>query len=211
MTSRKPILLLLLPILLLVLSSCASTSLVHVWKDEAYNDTIKRVLVIGVTKKELYKRSFEDEFVRQFKEQGIDAVAAFRVLPIKKKLDKKEIRAKVEELGIDAVLVTRLVDKKTVETYFPPRIERVYRGPYYGPRHHHNLHGYYERSYDIVTVPGYTLVEKFIILETNIYDAETEEIIWAVSTETSLGEPSNKLIESLIELLVANLKEHQML
>jgi hypothetical protein len=210
--SRKTVVhLFLLAVALTLLSSCASTSLTHVWKDATYSDRIERVLVIGVTKNELYKRSFEDEFVSQFKANGVDAVAAFRVLPIKKKLDKAEINAKVKELGIDTVLVTRLVDRKTVETYFPPRVEKVYRGPYFGPRHHHNLHGYYRQSYDVVTHPGYTLVEKFIILETNLYNAETEEIIWSVSSETSLGAPSNKLIKSLIELLVENLKEHSML
>ncbi len=195
----------------LLLSSCASSSLKHVWKDATYTDRIERVLVIGVTKNEMYKRSFEDEFVSQFKANGVDAIASFRVLPIKKKLDKAEIRAKVKELNIDTVLVTRLVDKKTVETYFPPTVKIVDRGPYYGPNHHHDLHGYYGQSYDVVTYPGYTLVEKFIVLETNLYNAATEEIVWSVSTETSLGEPSNKLIKSLIELLMANLKEQNML
>ena len=201
---------------LMMLSSCTSTSLLHVWKDEFYNNSINRVLVIGVTQKEIIKRSFEDEFVSQFKARGVDAVAAFRVLPLNKKLEKDEIRAKVKELNIDAVLVTRLVDRKTVETYVPTRVERIYRGPYYrgpyfGPRHHHNLHGYYGRSYDIVTIPGYTLVEKFIILESKLYNAETEEIFWSVSSETSLQGPLNKRIKSLVDMLVANLIELQIL
>ena len=196
---------------LLMLTSCASTSLLHVWKDDAYSGEIKRVLIIGVTKKDNIKRSFEDEFVSQFKAKGVDAVAAFRVLPSKKKLDKDEIRAKVKELDIDTVLVTRLVDRKTLETYIPTRVEVIERGPYFGPDYYHNLHGYYGQSFDIITTPGYTLVEKYIILETNLYDAKTDEIFWSVSSETYLGEPSNRLIKSLIKKLVENLTELKIL
>ncbi len=209
--NRKPVIFIFFTVIALLLSSCASTSLVHVWKDEAHLNKIRSVLIIGVTNKQYIKRSFEDEFVSQFKAKGINAVAAFRVLPSNKKLEKEEIRLKAKELNIDTVLVSRLVERKTVETYIPPRVEIVDRGPYFGPHHHHNLHNYYRRSFDIVTIPGYTIVEKFIVLETNLYDAKTEEIFWSVLSETSLGEPSNKRITSLVTSLVANLTELEML
>lgn len=210
--NRKPIVLFfLMGIALMMLSSCSSTYLSNVWKDESYNNTIKRVLIIGVAERDYMRAKFEDEFVRQFKERGVDAIAAYRVLTSNKKLDKEDIRSKVKELNIDTVLVTRLVDTETVKTYVPP-IPAMPRGPYYGAqRHYNNLHGFYGASFDVVSTPGYTLVEEFVILETNLYDAETEEIIWTVSSETLMGETSSRLIKSLVKQLVANLKELKML
>jgi hypothetical protein len=215
--NRKPIVLFfLIGIALMMFSSCASSSLLTTWKDESYNSTLKRVLIIGVFKRDYMRPKFEEEFVRQFKAKGVDAVSAYRVLPSTKELEKNEIRLKVNELNIDAVLVTRLVDERTVETYIHPTQMIVarprYARPYYGGyANYNNLHGFYGGSVQVINTPGYTLVEKFVVLETNLYDAKTEEIIWNVTSETLLGETSSKLVKSLVKQLVANLNEMKML
>lgn len=209
---RKPIVFLsLMAIALMMLSSCATTKLYNAWKDESYGGPIKRVLIIGVAKRPYIKKWFEDEFVRQFKAKGVDAFAAYRVLPSDKKLKKDKIRSKVKELNIDTVLVTRLVDRRTVKTHVPADVIVVPSGPYMGAHHYRNLHSYYGHGFDVITTPGYTIEEKFVMLESNIYDAKTEKIVWTVASETLLGDPSNRLIRSLVKILIKNLTELKMI
>ena len=103
----------------IMISSCATTELNTVWRDDNYSGKIKKVLVIGVIKRPALRRSFEQEFVQQLKTRGTDAVASFTVLAADEEVDKNIIASKLKELNADGVLITRLIDKKTVETYIP--------------------------------------------------------------------------------------------
>jgi len=104
---------------LLLLPSCATTKLTSLWRDETYRDHPRKILVIGMLKTPANQRILEDEMVRQLKARGTDAVASYTVLPEQVQANKETITAKMNELGADAVLISRLMDKKSVTTYVP--------------------------------------------------------------------------------------------
>jgi len=96
-------------------------TLTSVWKDPRIKaDRSGKSLLLELPDKPAIKRLYEDEFVRELKLKGVDAVPAYSVLPAEGVADKEMIRSKVTELTIDAILLTRMVDKKTVDTYYPP-------------------------------------------------------------------------------------------
>ena len=101
----------LLPIAMLV-TACASTQLSSVWKDPAYQARPAKIMVIGLAKKPEIRRLFEDEFVRQLKARGTEAIASYTVLAEQQQNDQAAIAAKVKEMGADSVLLTRLVEQK---------------------------------------------------------------------------------------------------
>ena len=184
----------LIPIALL-LSACASTQLTSVWKDPSYQTRPTRILVIGVAKSPLNRRLFEDEFVRQLESRGTDAIASYTVLPDAQQGDQAVIAKKVAELGADAVLITRLVSKKVVRVYVPGT-------PYYPPPYYDTWPDYYVYGYRYMHTPGYIANDEYAVIETNLYDAKTDRLIWAATSETGINDSNKNLIKSYIRVMV---------
>jgi predicted transcriptional regulator len=187
----------LVPIALL-LSACASTQLTSVWKDPSYQTRPARILVIGVARSPLNRRLFEDEFVRQLKSRGTDAIASYTVLSDEQQGNQADIAKKVAELGADTVLITRLVSKKVVQVYVPGT-------PYYPPPFYDTWPNYYAYGYRYMYTPGYITNDEYAVIETNLYDAKTDKLIWAASSETGINDSDKNLIKSYIKVMVNNM------
>lgn len=183
------------------LASCATSTLTSVWKDPAYQGgKLKKIVVIGVTEKQTAKRIFEDEFVAQLRGMGVEGVPGYAVVPQDKAADKSAVEATVARLGADGVIVTRLLDKKTFDTYYPPQVAYVpYRG-YYG-----GWSNYYYGSYTAVTTPGYTLQQQVVVLETNLYATKEEKLIWSGVSETFVEDSAEQLVRTLVGMIVKDL------
>ena len=189
-----------------IISSCASTTMKNVWRDTSYQGKLNNVFVIGVIKTPGVKRFFEDEFVAQLKARGTDAIASYTVLPSDRDIDQEELSAKIKELGADGVLITRLVDRKTVETYVPAASH------YAPPSHYYNgWHNYYARSYGGIYERGYTVKDEVIVVETNLYEASAEKLVWSAISETFREGSDDKLISSFIRLMIENLSKQNLL
>jgi hypothetical protein len=197
--------------LFLIISSCATTTLKNVWRDGSYQGKLNTVLVIGVIKKPGVKRFFEDEFAAQLKARGTDAIASYTVLPADTEIDKNDLAAKIKELDADGVLITRLVDRKTVETYVPGSSYSAYS--HYAPPAYYNRgwDHYYRRSYDVIYEPGYTVTNEVLVVETNLYEAPTEKLVWSALSETFQEGSSNALIRSFIKTMIENLSKEKLL
>ena len=190
--------------LTLFLAGCATTKLTLVWMDEAYRDhRLDNVLVMGVSDRIAMRRVFESKFVTQLKAAGIRAVSSAAVIPGEDKLSREAIEPEIKKLGIDAVLITHLVavDRETV--YYPPRT-------YIVPHAHHYYRHYY-MVYDYVYEPGYYSTYKTVRLETNIFDTKTGQPIWSAQSESLDPRSAEKLMDSLIGLVISDLRQKGLL
>ncbi len=190
-----------IPFLLLmaiVVSACATTQLNAVWRDPAYLAHPNKIMVIGVAKNPLNRRLFEDEFVQQLKARGTDAIASYTVLPDAQQNDQPAIAKKVVELGADTVLITRMVSKKVVQVYVPGT-------PYFPPPYYDTWPNYYGYGYRNMYTPGYIANDEYAIIETNLYEAKTDKLIWAASSETGISDSDPYLIKSYIDVMVNNM------
>jgi Ni,Fe-hydrogenase III small subunit len=188
----------------LLLGGCASTQLNSVWKDPAYQAHPKKIMVVGVAKNPMKRRIFEDEFVVQLKARGTDAIASYTVLADKKQEDQEAIAARVKELGADTVLITRLVSKKTVKVYVPGT-------PYLPPSYYGRWYDYYGYGYQHMYSPGYVAEEQFAVMETNLYDADKDNLIWASNSETEISGSDQDRIREYIGIMVKNMAENRLL
>ena len=111
------------------LSSCASTKVTAVWRDDAYTGMPHKALVILVTTRPIVMRLFEDEFAQQLNARGIEAVPGYSLLPLDSKLNKEEIATATEKINADTLFITRLVDKKSYQTYYPGSVYVSHAGP----------------------------------------------------------------------------------
>jgi hypothetical protein len=182
----------------LLVTACASTRLTAVWKDPSYQSRPAKIMVVGVAKNPVNRRLFEDEFVRQLKSSGTDAIASYTVLPDRQQDDQEAIAKKVAELRADTVLITRLVSKKIVQVYVPGTA--YYPPPYYG-----RWPDYYGYGYRYMYTPGYIAEDEYAVIETNLYEAKSDKLIWAASSETGIGDTDQNLIQSYIGVMVKNM------
>jgi hypothetical protein len=190
--------------LALFLAGCATTKLTLVWMDEAYqNYRLDNVLVMGVSDSTVMRRVFEDKFVKQFEAAGIRAVSSAAVIPGEDKLTKEAIEPEIKKLGIDAVLITHLVAVYKETMYFPPQT-------YIVPHTYHYYRHYY-MVYDYVYTPGYYSTYKTVRLETNIFDTKTGKPIWSAQSDTLDPRSAERLMDSLISLVINDLKKKKLL
>lgn len=188
----------LLIFMAMLVTACASTQITSVWKDSSYQARPARIMVVGVAKKSVNRRLFEDEFVRQLKSRGTDAIASYTVLPDVQQGDSAAIAKKVAELGADTVLVTRLVSKKTVQVYVPGT-------PYLPPPFYGTWPDYYGYGYRYMYTPGYISEDEYALIETNLYEATSNRLIWAALSETGINDSNQHIIQDYIGVMVKNM------
>jgi len=198
---------------LLVAASCSLTNLDAVWKDPQYQGgKLKNVLVIGGSTNQVIRRIFEDEFTARLKTRGTNAIPSYSIFPSEKTLDKDTIESKSRDLGMDSMLIARVIDTKTKrqltpvrydyyyrDTYFynwPNRSSRYYSGPYPGRSFDERSH---YSEYEVVN------------LETNIYDTQTGKLIWSGLSNTIVGGSSELEVSSIIEAIMKSLSENQLI
>jgi len=187
-------------IMLFLMSSCATTTTTNVWRDQTYGGTVKKILVMGISQKQGIQRFFEDEFVRQLRQRGIDGVAGYTVLPYDKKMDKDFIAAKAKESGADTVLVTRPLSREMQRTYVPGQVYAV-------PGSYSRWGSYYGHAYS----PGYVVEDEYVYIETNLYDVATEKLIWSTQSETVILATDQELIKSFISTMISQLSSDKLI
>src|ERR1700741_2603563 len=65
-----------------LVAACASTTLSNSWSNPDYKGPpLKKVMVVGVSNQPALRRTFEDEFVKELKAAGVDAVASYNFIP----------------------------------------------------------------------------------------------------------------------------------
>jgi hypothetical protein len=169
-------------LIMFVLSSCGTTSMKASWRDEAYKAQPRKVLIVGVAQNEGVRRFYEQEFVSALKKHSVDGVPSYLHFP--SRIDSALALAKVQELGVDAILVTRLIDQ------------------YYG-----GWYGHYGYGMDVVTTPGYTTVEKVYSLETNIFDVATQKLVFSAISETKVQSVDDSVIKEVIDVVTNDMRE----
>ena len=200
----------------LVLTSCASTRVTSDWSDVSYQKKPNKVVVMALINERANRRLIEDEFVREFRKSGLEAQASYAVLPEAKPGDKEAVEAKVKELGADALLMSRLIDRKTERDYVPGTTYVPPAGYYDWPSYYHGFYpsgfypgpyaGYYG-GYPGGYSSGYVTERVYYIAETNLYDVTTGRLVWSAVTKTEMRGDNRKEIKSYVDEVAKALRE----
>jgi len=211
---RKLLNLLLLLAGAFLVSACSATVLSGSWSDPSYaGGPVRKVMVIGVTDNDLVRRMFEDEFTRQFKDRGVTARSSYTMFTYAQLKDRQAVEAKVREQGIDKVLVSRLVKKRTEDVTSPGYVrgssdERGYYGPSsrYRDTRYRNWYSDYSTTYDVVYQPATTYQVEVATIESNLYDLAGGQPVWSAVLETELGGNRDEVVKSFVDVVVKDLK-----
>ena len=185
----------------LIFAGCAATRMTSSWLDQGYTGgPMKKVLVVGIAEKESVRKAFEDTFVAEMKAVGVDASPSYPLLPEAKEGDAAAVRSAARSLSVDRVLVTHLVAVEEKEVFNPPVTAPV-------PHDYYFSYGrYYSTVSNAVHDPGYYSSHEFVKLESSLYDANTEGLIWSAATETIDPEDTAAAAKELFQVLVKDMK-----
>jgi hypothetical protein len=186
----------------LLIVSCASTRLTETWVDQnQQGKPLSDILVIALTDDEEVRRSFERKFVAQLEALGAEAISSAKVIsmPADQKLEKDVILKVVREFQNDGVIITHLVDLEEKEVYTPP------------PRPRREYYSDYSLVHRYTHEPGHYSSNTLVHLETNLYDAKTEKLVWTGKSETWNPQSDEQMIDEVIRLVIKDLQKKNLL
>lgn len=192
-----------------LVSCAASTRLTSSWADStATGRSFQKIAVVGITQRAPRRRMYEDMFVNALAKRGQAAISSYTFAG-EGRLDREAAVAKLQEIGADAVIVTRLVDQQSIREYYPGTVT-AYAAPsaYYG-----DWYGYYALGSTYTTTPGYLIENKIYRLETNLYDVQGEKLLWTGLTQATLSEgdtPRSK-VKTVITAVMDDMARHKLL
>ena len=191
--------------ILLVIQSCApSISLDARWKnpDNSNGLSPSKTLVIVVGENMATRKLAEDAFEVALNDKGFNAIGAFETLPVgADQLDSNQIRDLISSLECDAVISARAVDVATSQhwvpgtTYYPPPYYRSYYG--YG-----GYYGYYGSS-----TGGYMDETTTALLETNLYEVSSGNLVWVGQSSVIVSGSTEKLVSKYAAVVVNGMVE----
>lgn len=207
---RREMITLLILVIFFSLASCSTqTRLYERWNDESYSGPkLQKVLVLGVFKDDIQRRSFESIFVKQVNSRSKQAVAGYSLMPEKDDFDSKEdILEAVNKVGADSVLITSYKGPIEKQREVAPRVDYVpMMGMSYG-RHGYGYRGYYGSTYAAVYRPGYTVTDTIVQLETRVYSVKNEKLVWAGKTKSVNVSSGEEVVKELVELVVDDMRK----
>jgi hypothetical protein len=159
----------------------------------------KKVLVIGVSPDQGLRQLFEEEFVKALAARGVIAISSYQQLP-----EAKPTREAVEKvagnLNVDAVLVSRLIERNS-QTQFDPGVASV-------PA---NISGYYDDAWKGAYEPPSTYTVTVVRIETRLFDAASGKLAWSAETETFDPKDREKEIRNLSGVLIGAMSKQNLI
>lgn len=173
-------------VIILVAACSPGTEITGSWKNpKAGEGNIRSILVTSLTAKTNARETVEADLARALQSKGYQAVKSIEVMPPSftdgKEPDREALLDKIKGSGVDAILTVALINKETENRYVPGSYtyEPIPRFGYYG-----RFWGYYNTWYPTLYSQGYYTEDKVYFIETNLYDAKTEDLLWSAQSET---------------------------
>ncbi len=174
-------------LVLALVGACApSTKILGSWaspekKAGGYNN----IFVTAITENLMARQEMENNLDELLKEEGIEAKSSFEIIPpgfIPSATNKDKVINEIKAGGHDAILTMALLDQTTETRYVPGTT--MYSPMGYGGGYG-SFYGYYSYYSPTMYTPGYYDTDKTYYIEINLYDAETEKLVWSSQSETT--------------------------
>lgn len=191
---------------LIVLGSCSpSVKILGSWTSPSMSTTgYDDLFVTALTDNILARQIVEQDMDNLLNEKGVHAQSSFNILPPGFKtsgVDKNEVLQKIKALGSDAILTVAVLDQTNETRYVPG--STMYSPMGYG--YYGRFWGYYSYYNPVMYDPGYYTTDKNYYLEANLYDAETEELVWSSQSETTNPASIETFSKTFSETIVSQL------
>lgn len=166
---------------------------------------LKQILVIAVLDNYLIRQEFEDQMERLLAKSGVEGIPSSMVLPPKNEMMEGELKQRIKESTLDAVLVIRpkAVRKETEEI--------ITGGIYVPPPGYYSFWPYWSMAGNFYTTSSYLKENTIVRAEFNLYNTKDEKLIWSGETDSVYSKDFQKLGKQYAEMLVKQLKRDKVI
>jgi hypothetical protein len=188
---------------LMLLGSCASTTLVSSQRNAAYTGpALTRLVVLGATSDPRVERAFEDEFVAKLEAAGIAAVASYSLIRESATADQAQLRKVVEGAGMDGVLAARLVrvevDENSLQAFnFEDRSAGFY--------------SFYSSDSAGSFDPSLGSESNNITIHFDLYNVSGSQLVWAGDAATFASTDVKQVAAGLAYAVIPALKKQKLI
>ena len=181
-----------------------------------------KIMVMVLGKNLANRQAVETRIVDEFKKAGHNAVASLEVLnPTVEHYDSLTLVNLLKNNHFDMLLTNAVVDVKETEHYIPGTTQSVpvatypvesypyYVGGYYNYYNYRQM--YYHTVYETHTTPGSTVTDVEVLVESNLYDVDTSELLWLGQSKSLTTEPSPELFNAFAKIVVTDIQAHNLL
>jgi hypothetical protein len=205
---KKPIKIFLLS--LAVLCGCGTpTMITSSWhKPNTSANGYRNIFVAAITKDISAKQSVESGIQEQLQQKGLTVEKSIDVFPpdfdTQTGNKKALVLSRIQSTNADGILTIALLRRETENRYVGRYGGMWNPGLRYG--YYNRFWSYYNNWYPYVYAPDYYDQRKVYYLETNLFDAKTEQLIWAAQSKTydptSMGSFLKGYLKSISEQMV---------
>jgi len=199
---------------MMLVCSCSSNQLTGVWinKEKMEQKSYKKIFVLAQTADIQARKAVEDALVAKAKDRGFELVSSISIMP--PSLSNPEIPSKesviegVKSSGCDAAFIVTMLKKEENVRYTPGTT--VYAPlPYY--RWNSNMFNYYDYWRPSVSTPGYYSNNHSYFLQSNLYDAASQELMVSIQSELFNPESLQKFAKDYVNDVVSKLQKEGLL
>ena len=157
----------------------------------------KKVATLVISQDDGLRVSGEEALARELEARGITAVASYRIVPKPELASAERAKPWFEKAAVQGVLAVRPISKDKVREYTPA----TWTSSYYS-----SFWNYYGYGWGAYYSPGVDRIDTVVVVETLVFNMESNGLVWASVTETK----NPKELQSFIsDLARATIKEMQ--
>jgi hypothetical protein len=217
----------------LFLNSCAPPIMLNSsWTNKTAKPKASPLIMVMTIGKDLASRqAVENYMVTDLKKLGHNAISALDVFkPGASALDSATMVSMLRQNKVDMLLTNAVVNITEKERYVPGTTTQVPVGTYatpYNPynnaynvnggynvgqyNNYYNYYNNYQTVYETQTTPGYTVTDVEVLIESNLYDVATPELIWYGQSKSYTKEPSIELFKEFSKLVIGDISKSNLL
>lgn len=196
-----------LPLVLLCLvlvTACAKVKVVEVWKDDAYNERMGKVLVIAMANQEYIRKQFENVLGNQLADRGVEVVRSYNVWPQRvKEIDRQMVLDKVDELGVSNVLVSRSVQHEEITNYQDGGLHFAPTATY--------LDGWYSYATGTTGSREIAYDTDTLTVSTHLFALGNKKPVWSNLIELKIEDSRQDAVNQFVPLLVEQMELSEVL
>lgn len=153
-----------------MLSACFTTN-VQSWTDPQFKGRpIGKTMILGIAENADICREYESLFVDRLREHGVSSASLHADhITSSGKVSKDVLTTLLKQEGFDSIIITRLVSKQQGQQFYSADRQPSYYGNYYG---------FYDNSFGLSSSKTETRTFMEFDLETNLYEVDSEQLIW---------------------------------
>lgn len=179
------------------LVACASpaTKITRSWSSPEKNtDGYKRLFVAAIVGDITRRQAIETNIDAELRKLNLSSTTSTATIKPNfwqsTDLDKQAMLDVVKENDKDAIITVSLVDVKKEQRYIPGNMVAggtMMRGSMMGPgawARGANFGGFWGWNHSVMMSPGHVVNDERYFLEINVYDTESELLVWSAQSET---------------------------